>query len=46
MDNITVITDSQGIEQVIIDRGNGDFTSMPKATYEATLAANSATPQA
>jgi len=26
----------------IIDRGNGEFTSMTKANYEATLAANSA----
>jgi len=41
MDNITVITDSQGVEQVIIDRGNGEFTSMPKSVYdtlESTLA--------
>jgi len=29
----------------IIDHGDGSFTSMTKATYEATLAANSA-PQA
>jgi len=34
MDNITVITDSQGVEQVIIDRGNGEFTSMPKSVYD------------
>jgi len=34
MDNITVITDSNDIEQVIIDRGNGEFTSMPKSIYD------------
>ena len=32
-----------GIEDhVIIDRGNGEFTSMSKATYDAQLAANEA----
>jgi len=35
----------------IIDRGNGEFTSMPKSTYDAmqansTLPSNSSTPQA
>ena len=35
MDNITYITDSNGVEHAIIDRGNGEFTSMPKSTYEA-----------
>jgi hypothetical protein len=49
MENSTIITDSQGIEQVIIDRGNGEFTSMLKATYDAmqansTLPSNSADP--
>ena len=34
MDNITVVTDSQGVEQVIIDGGNGEFTSMPKSIYD------------
>jgi hypothetical protein len=34
VENITVITDSFGIEQVIIDRGNGEFTSMPKSVYD------------
>jgi len=52
MENITVITDSNGLESVIIDRGNGEFTSMLKSTYDAQLAAqntlpsNSSTPQA
>lgn len=30
-------------EHAIIDRGNGEFTSMPKAVYEAQQAANEAT---
>ena len=34
MDNVTFITDSMGIEHAIIDRGNGEFTSMLKSTYE------------
>jgi hypothetical protein len=28
-----IITDEQGNEHVIIDRGNGEFTSMPKAVW-------------
>jgi hypothetical protein len=35
MDNVTFITDSEGVEHAIIDRGNGEFTSMTKAHYEA-----------
>ena len=31
---------------VQIENADGSFTSMPKATYEATLAANSGAPQA
>ena len=34
--NIQIITDSQGTEHVIIDRGNNEFTSMTKEYYEAT----------
>ena len=34
MNNITIITDKNGVEHVIIDRGNDEFTSMPKATYD------------
>jgi hypothetical protein len=46
MDNVTFIeiTDSltnEVIEHAIIDRGNGEFTSMPKATYEAQQAEQS-----
>jgi len=51
MTNIEIITDSANIEQVIIDNGDGSFTSMPKSTYDAqqassTLPSNSSTPQA
>ena len=40
MDNVTFIeiTDPMSgevTEHAIIDRGNGEFTSMPKAVYEA-----------
>ena len=37
-----------GVETyAIIDRGNGEFTSMLKSTYDATLASsNPSTPQA
>jgi hypothetical protein len=35
MENVTYITDSNGVEHAIIDRGNGEFTSMLKSTYEA-----------
>ena len=34
MDNIKIITDPEGLEHVIIDRGNGEFTSMPKAIWD------------
>ncbi len=46
MDNVTFIemTDSltgEVIEHAIIDRGNGEFTSMLKSTYEAMQAEQS-----
>lgn len=34
MDKITFITINE-VEHAIIDRGNGEFTSMPKAVYDA-----------
>jgi len=37
MDNVTFI-EVEGVEHAIIDRGNGEFTSMTKAHYEAQLA--------
>ena len=39
MDNVTFITDEQDVEHAIIDRGNGEFTSMTKAHYEQQLEA-------
>ena len=35
MDNVTFFTDElNGKEHAIIDRGNGEFTSMLKSTYD------------
>ena len=46
MDNVKFITvdnpDGTTTEHAIIDRGNGEFTSMPKAAYLATLVTESA----
>jgi hypothetical protein len=33
-----IITDNFGNEYVIIDRGNGEFTSMLKSTYDEMIA--------
>jgi hypothetical protein len=41
MTNIEIITDSQGNEHILIDRGNGEFTSMLKSTYDEMIAAQS-----
>lgn len=38
MDNITIVLDSNGDENVIIDRGNNEFTSMPKKFYDEMIA--------
>jgi hypothetical protein len=42
MDKVTYITDEQGVEHAIIDRGNGEFTSMLKSTYDEMIAAQEA----
>ena len=34
MNNWILHTDEQGIEHVIIDRGNGEYTSMLKSTWD------------
>ena len=34
-----IITDNFGIKYVVIDRGNGEFTSMPKSVYDEQQAA-------
>ena len=56
MENVTFIDITDSLTgavttSVIIDRGNGEFTSMPKSEYDAmqansTLPSNSSTPQA
>ena len=39
MQNITYITDEQGVEHAIIDHGNEQFTSMTKEEYDRQQAA-------
>jgi len=43
MDNVTFVTlaglDGTEQEHAIIDRGNGEFTSMLKSTYDEMIAA-------
>lgn len=35
MDKVKFFTDElSGVEHAIIDRGNGEYTSMPKSTYD------------
>ena len=45
MDNVTFISiagsDGVEVEHAIIDRGNGEYTSMLKSTYEAQQAEQS-----
>ena len=41
MDNVTFITDTDGNQHAIIDRGNGEFTSMPKSEYDRQQAEQS-----
>ena len=36
MDNVTFIIIDE-VEHAIIDRGNGEFTSMPKTVYDAQV---------
>jgi hypothetical protein len=42
MDNVTFIkvlgTDGVEVEHAIIDRGNGEYTSMLKSTYDEMIA--------
>jgi hypothetical protein len=39
MDNIRLFVDFSGTEHIIIDRGNGEFTSMLKSTWDELEAA-------
>ena len=45
MDNVTFI-EVEGVEHAIIDRGNGEFTSMPKSVYDEQQAALAEKPTA
>ena len=40
MDNVTFI-EVEGVEHAIIDKGNAEFTSMLKSTYDAMQAEQS-----
>jgi hypothetical protein len=41
MDKVKIVTDELNeVEHVIVDRGNGEFTSMTKANYDEQQAAN------
>jgi len=35
MNKTQIILDDLGTEHILIDRGNGEFTSMPKSVYDA-----------
>jgi hypothetical protein len=39
MEKTEIIIDSYGTEHIIIDRGNGEYTSMLKSTYDEQQAA-------
>lgn len=39
MENIEYLEDAYGNPTVLIDRGNGEFTSMPKPVYDKQQAA-------
>ena len=43
---IQTITNTDGIEFIIIDRGNGEFTSMLKSTYDTLASESPAAPTA
>ncbi len=38
MSNVNFVIDVDGVEHAIIDRGNGEFTSMLKSTYDEMIA--------
>jgi hypothetical protein len=42
MDKVIFIKDADGVEHAIIDRGNGEYTSMPKSVYDEQQAADEA----
>jgi hypothetical protein len=40
MDKVTFTKDTNGVEYATIDRGNNEFTSMLKSTYDEQQAAS------
>jgi hypothetical protein len=40
MDKITITKDDFGIEVVTIDKGNGEWVTMAKSTYDEMIAQN------
>jgi hypothetical protein len=44
MENTFISIDSNGDEHITIDRGNGEFTSMLKTTYDEMIAAQANQP--
>jgi hypothetical protein len=38
MNKVQYLTDAYGNEMVLIDRGNGEYTSMLKSTYDEMIA--------
>ena len=41
MNKVTFVTDEKGLQHIIIDHGNEQFTSMLKSTYDEMIAAQS-----
>ena len=39
MEDIRIVIDKNGIEHIVIDKGNGEFTSMLKSTWDELEAA-------
>jgi len=40
--NYQLIEDTNGVEHIVIDRGNDEFTSMPKSVWDELQAAKEA----
>ena len=41
MTDFRIFVDNDGVEHIIIDRGNNEFTSMPKSVWDAQQEAQS-----
>lgn len=40
--NYEIVLDKDNVEHIVIDRGNGEFTSMPKSVWDELEAAKEA----